>query len=126
MYLSGGKTTANASSLLPGSNVIWLAHVGSPENKGWNLAELVEIKSYYAITRETLAHKIIYDHLTRIETVDKIINVTASNFKGTMGCQQLMLTLATIEMQMQMQRKCIKGVLALTCQSLPCIVNVHD
>ena len=38
----------------------------------------MEIKSYYIITRETLVHKCIYTHLTRMATVDEIINVNAS------------------------------------------------
>ena len=61
MYLSGGNATASMS-FLPARNP----------------AEQAEIKSYYIIIRETLAHKSIYDHLTRMATVDKIINVNAS------------------------------------------------
>ena len=37
-----------------------------------------KLKSYYIIMRETLAHKSIYDHLTRIAIVDEIINANAS------------------------------------------------
>ena len=39
--------------------------------------EWAEIKSYYIITRETLTHKSIYDYLTRMMTVDDILNVNA-------------------------------------------------
>ena len=37
-----------------------------------------DIKLYYIITKETLAHKGIYDHLTRMVTVYEIINTNAS------------------------------------------------
>ena len=46
---------------------------------GRNLPVRVEIKSYYVITREILAHKSIYDHLIRMATVDEIVNVNVSN-----------------------------------------------
>ena len=55
--------------------------VGSPQVlwvKGQNLVEQVKIKSYYIVTRETLAHKSIYDDSTRMATVDEIINANAS------------------------------------------------
>ena len=78
MYLLGGNTTAKASLPLAGDYVIWSACLGSSGFKRRNLAEWAEIKSYYVIMRETLAHKSIYDHLTRIATVDEIINVNAS------------------------------------------------
>ena len=61
-----------------GNDVIWLARLKSPGYTGWNLAEWAEMKSYYIITRETLVHKSIYDHLIRLVTVDEIINVNAS------------------------------------------------
>ena len=37
-----------------------------------------EIKSYYVTTREMLALKSIYDHLTRTTAVDEIMNANAS------------------------------------------------
>ena len=58
--------------------VIWSGCLGSPGILDENPAEQVEIKSYYVIMRETLAHKAFYDHLTRMTTVDKIINVNSS------------------------------------------------
>ena len=44
----------------------------------------MEIKSYYVIMRETvcLAHKSIYEHLTRMAAVEEIIY---ANVKGTTG-----------------------------------------
>ena len=60
---------------LSGNDLIWSGQPGSPKYEGWNPTEWVEIKSYYINTRETLAHKSIYDHLTRMATVDEIINV---------------------------------------------------
>ena len=74
MYLSGGNATA--SELLPpaGNNVIRAARLGSPRYTTHNLAKWVEIKSYYLITRENLAHKNIYDHLTRMTAVVEIKN----------------------------------------------------
>ena len=46
------------------------------------MAEQVDIKTYYVTRRETLVHKSIYDHLTRmttvIVTVDEIINLNTS------------------------------------------------
>ena len=33
---------------------------------------------YYVIMREILVHKSLYDHLTRMITVDEIINMNAS------------------------------------------------
>ena len=44
-----------------------------------NPAACVEIKSYYVIMRETLAHKIIYDQFTIMATVGEIINANTSN-----------------------------------------------
>ena len=57
MYLSGDNTTMNASLSLARNNVIWSAHLGSPEYTRQNLAEQAEIKYYYIIMRETLGHK---------------------------------------------------------------------
>ena len=59
MYLSGVNATANGLLSLAGNDVIWSAHLMSPRYKGQNPAERAEIKSYYIITRETLAHKSI-------------------------------------------------------------------
>ena len=56
-----------------------------------------------------MVQKSIYDHLTRMVTIDEIINANASK----MWCQKLMLTLAAIATQMQHKR--IKGALALYC-----------
>ena len=65
--------------LSPARNyVIWSASLRSPGYTGWNLAERPEIKSYYVIMTETIVQNSIYDPLTRMETVDKIINVNAS------------------------------------------------
>ena len=75
MYLSGGNTTANAALSLARNYVIWSVHLRYTR---WNLAERVEIKSYNIIPREILAHKSIYDNLTRMATVDEVINVNAS------------------------------------------------
>ena len=67
------------TSLPPAKNdVIWSSCLGSPGYTRQNPAEWADIKSYYVITRETLVHKSIYDHLTRTSTVDEIINVNAS------------------------------------------------
>ena len=78
MYLLGGNATASAL-LQPARNyAIWSGHLGSPGYKGRNVAEWVEIKSYYVTSKETLAHKSIYDHLTRIAAVNKIINAKTS------------------------------------------------
>ena len=78
MYLLVGNATATALSSPARNYVIWLARLGSHGYTGQNPAELAEIKSYYIIMRETLAHKSTYDHLIKIETVDKIINANAS------------------------------------------------
>ena len=62
-------------SLSPvGNDIIWLAHFRSP---GIRDKTRLEMKSYYVITRETLAYKSICDHLTRMATVDEIINTNA-------------------------------------------------
>ena len=62
MYLSEGNATANVS-LLPARNyVILSARLGSLGYTGPYLAERPEIKSYYIITRETLACKKQDDH----------------------------------------------------------------
>ena len=78
MYLSGGNATANTSLLLARNYILWLARLRSAGYEGRNLAEWVEIKSYYIIMREILVHKSIYDDLTRIATVDEIINANTS------------------------------------------------
>ena len=78
MYLSGGNATAKVSLPLAEEYVIWSARLGSPRYTGHNMAERVEIKSHYIIMRENLVPKSTYDHLTRMTTVDEIINVTAS------------------------------------------------
>ena len=66
MYLSGGvNATTNGSLSLAGNYVIWSARLRSPGYKGRNLAEWAQIKSYYAIMRETVAHKSICDHLNQ-------------------------------------------------------------
>ena len=54
-----------------GSSQVSLVHQMKP---GYG----AEIKSYYVITRDTLACKSIDDHLTRMATVDEIINLNAS------------------------------------------------
>ena len=77
MYLSGGNATAKISLSLAENDVIWSACLKSPTYTGRNLAEWVEI-SHYINMRETLVRKSIYDHLTRMVTVDDIINVNAS------------------------------------------------
>ena len=69
------------------------------------MAEWVEIKLYYVITREILVHKNIYNHLTRMATVDETIN---ANGKGAMRGQKI--TLAAIPTQMPFKR--IEGALA--------------
>ena len=57
--------------------------VGSPQ-VSWGmmdetrLSEQAVIKSYYVITRETLAHKSMYDNLTGMVIVEEIINAIAS------------------------------------------------
>ena len=79
MYLSGGNATANIVLLPARNDVIWLARLGSPCCTRRNLAERVEIMSYYITLRETLVHKCIYDQLTRIVTVDEI---KCKHFKG--------------------------------------------
>ena len=73
MYLLGVNTTTNESLSPVGNYAIWSARLRFPDYKGQNLAERVEIKSDYVTTRETLAHKSIHDHLTRMAT-----NVNAS------------------------------------------------
>ena len=78
MYLSGGNATVNASLSPVRKEVIWLARLGSPRYIRRNSAKWVEFKSYFVITRETLAHKTIFDHLTRIVIVDEIINANTS------------------------------------------------
>ena len=55
MYLSGGSATINGLLSPTGNYVIWSAHLGPPVYTEWNQAEQMEIKSYYVITRETLA-----------------------------------------------------------------------
>ena len=67
MYLSGGGN-ASANVSLARNYAIWSALLRSPGYKGQNPAGRAEIKSYY-ITREML---------TRMVTVDEIINVNAS------------------------------------------------
>ena len=108
MYLSGRNGTVNVLLSLGGNYVIWSAHLGSHRYTGQNLAEWTEIKSYYVIMRETLVHKSIYDHLTRMTTVDEIINANAS--KVPWEGKQLTLMLAAVATQMQ--HECIKGALA--------------
>ena len=78
MYLSGGNATTNASLSPTRNDVIWAVHLGFPGCTRRNPAEWVEIKSYYITTREALVHKYINNHLTRMATVDEIINATAS------------------------------------------------
>ena len=68
----------NASLLPAGIYVVCLGRLESPGYKRRNLAEQVEIISYYVITRETLVHKSIYDHLTRMATIDEMIYANAS------------------------------------------------
>ena len=82
MYFSRGDATACPSLLLAGYYIIWPAWLGSPGYTGRNLAKWVEIKSYYIITRETIAHKNIYDHLSRMVTVYKIINAKPQKHHG--------------------------------------------
>ena len=95
MYLSGVNATANRLS--PAVNyVIWSARLGSPGYTEYNPAEWSEIKSHYVMI-ETLAHKSIYDHLTRMATVDEIINMNVS--KVSWRAKKLTLT--------QLQRECI-------------------
>ena len=77
MYLSGGNATASASLPPAGNYLILPGRFGSPGYTRRNPAERAEIKSYYVIMRETLVHKSIYNHLTRLTTVDKIINTNA-------------------------------------------------
>ena len=77
MYLFGGNTTAYPSSSPARNDVIWSARLGSPRYTRPNLADRAEIKSYYVITKETLAHKSIDDHLTSMVSVDEIINAIA-------------------------------------------------
>ena len=78
MYLSGGNTTTKAL-LSPAENyVIGSAHLRSSGCTRQNQAEQPEINEYYVIMRASLVHKSIYDHLTRIVTVDEIINANAS------------------------------------------------
>ena len=49
---------------------------GIPGGGGTKSAAQVEIKLYYVIMRETLAHKSIYNQfMTTTTTVDKIINM---------------------------------------------------
>ena len=88
MYLSGGNTTANASLVAAENYVMWLARLRSVGYKGWNPAEQMEIKVYCVIKRETLAHKNISAHLTRMALVDKIINVNTSkaSWKAKIEC----------------------------------------
>ena len=78
MYLLAGNTTASMSSPPVGNYVMWSGRLRSARYNGWNPAEWVEIKSGYVITRGTLEHKSIYNHLTRTATVDEIINVNRS------------------------------------------------
>ena len=52
MYLSEGNTTVSMSVMAAGNYVIWLARLRYTRR---NAAERVEVKSYYVITRETLA-----------------------------------------------------------------------
>ena len=76
MYLLGGNATANASLSLARNYVIWSARLRYPRYT-WE-AERAGVKSYYIIMGETLTHKSIYDHLTRMATVGEIINADAS------------------------------------------------
>ena len=76
MYLLGGDTTANASLSLARNYLIWSNYLRSPGYTRQNPAEQADIKSYYIITREHLVT--IYDHLTRMATVDEIVNANAS------------------------------------------------
>ena len=62
---------------------------------------------------KTLAHKSIYDHLTRIATVNEIVNVNVSKAPWKVkkkNTKKRRLALAAIAMQMQHKR--IKGALA--------------
>ena len=71
-----GSSATTSTPLPPAGNVImWSAFFGSPEYNGRNPAET---KSNFVIMRETLAHKNFYDNLTRMATVDDIINANAS------------------------------------------------
>ena len=93
MYLLEGNAAANASLPLTADYVIWSAPPGSPRYTGRNPAERVEIKPYYIITRETLAHKSIYNHLTKVTTVDEIINANALKAPRNAKSQRLRLPL---------------------------------
>ena len=82
--------------------------VGSPR-----ISEVYRTKpdwagGYYVITRETVAHKSIYDHLTRMATVDEINK--RERLEGAAVGQKLTLMLAASAMQIQRNR--IKGTLA--------------
>ena len=55
-YLSEGNATTNTSLPLARNCGIWLAHLRTRSYSGGNLVEWAEIKSYYIIKRETLAH----------------------------------------------------------------------
>ena len=86
MYSSGGNATAN-SLLLPTENYVVLsARLGSPGYIRRNPTEQQILRSDYIITREALVHKSIYGHLTRMITMDEIINANAlkmpQNTKG--------------------------------------------
>ena len=112
MYLLGVNTTTNGSLSPTGNYVMWSGCLGSPRHKGQIPAELggnyVTLR-HYKNTRETLAHKSIYCHLTRMVTVDEIINMNAS--KAPQEAKTLMLMLAAVATQMQ--HECIKGALVL-------------
>ena len=82
MYLLGGNTAVYLPLFPARNDVIWSTHLKSPWYTKRNPAEWVEIKSYYVIMRETLAHKITYNHLTRMATVDEIINTYSVPWKA--------------------------------------------
>ena len=83
-----------------------MALLGIPDE---TRAKWMKIKSYYIITREYLMRIIIYDHLSRMTTVDEIINANA--LKIPRNAKMSMITLAAKAMLTECKRN--RGALAL-------------
>ena len=77
-----------------GNDVIRSAHLVLRGILDENQAECMDIKSYYIITREILAHKSMYINLTRITIAYDIINANAlkAPWKAKGQCYLLPLT----------------------------------
>ena len=95
MYLSGDKATATALLPLARNDAMWSAHLRSPGCTRRNLAEWVEIKSYYEINLSTQKHLRPFnqDDHGRQDNKHKRVKCATGG--------QILTTLAAVVMQMQ-------------------------